>query len=466
MGLLLLSVSIAQAAASVSESAPPPNAATYAAPDPEVDTPTSATTIPLGRPDETKAQRDARMAWWREARFGLFIHWGLYSVPAGIYENQYVDGYPAWIMYDAKIPVAEYAAYAAQFNPVKFDADAWVKLAEDAGTKYIVMTAKHHEGFAMFHSQVDPFNIYDATPFKRDPVAELAAACAKYGMKFGIYYSEAQDWHHPGGAFWNGEPWDPAQLGNMDDYLKNVALPQVTELLTHYGPIAYFWYDTPVGMTPARVAPFLALDRLQPNMIINDRLSADYQVGDTMTPEECVPDVGTLPGVDWETCMTINDSWGYDADDSDYKSAAFILESLIDVASKGGNFLLDVGPDAQGVIPAPEVKRLQAIGAWLKVNGAAIYGTGPTPFGAETTAWNWRCTTKPGMLYISIFTWPQGHFDLSGVKGKVTKAYLLADPERHALVFSQDGGKLTVKLPDQAPDAIASVLCLEVSNPT
>jgi alpha-L-fucosidase len=437
----------------------------------------NATTLPT----ETKEQRDERMAWWRAARFGMFIHWGVYSVPAGTYEGKQIPSLGEWIMYNAKIPVATYASYTQQFDPEKFDADQWVSLAQAAGMKYMVITAKHHDGFAMFHSKVDGYNIYDATPFKRDPLAELAAACAKHGMKLGFYYSQAQDWHHPGGAAQKSVHWDPAQNGDMDDYLKNVAVPQVKELLTNYGPVSVLWFDTPFNfMTPARVAEFTPLLALQPNIIVNNRLGTGFK-GDTETPEQRIPPTGYPDGRDWETCMTINDTWGFKSYDTNFKSTETLLRNLIDIASKGGNYLLNVGPTSEGVIPAPEVERLQAIGQWLKVNGESIYGSGPTAFGAEAgapdptkkdrsgkpvfvAAWDWRCTTKPGKLFIHLFKWPDGKFDLTGVKGTVSKAYLLADPNRTPLTVSQAGDKVSIELPASAPDAVASVMCLEITG--
>jgi alpha-L-fucosidase len=442
-------------------------------------------TQPSTQPTESKEQRDQRMAWWRAARFGMFIHWGVYSVPAGTYNGQQIKGIGEWIMNYASIPVAVYAQFATQFNPTKFNADEWVSIAKNAGMKYIVITAKHHDGFAMFHTRVDGYNIYDATPFKRDPLAELADACRKQGMKLGFYYSQAQDWHHAGGvailrAPRTAEHWDPAQEGDFDEYLKNVSLPQVRELLTNYGPVAVLWFDTPTkAMTPERGQPFIdLLHELQPQIIWNNRLINGGKTGDTETPEQHIPPTG-FPDRDWETCMTINGTWGYKSYDTNFKSIETLLHNLIDIASKGGNYLLNVGPTSEGVIPQPEVDRLTAMGEWLKVNGEAIYGTGPTIFGAEAGSfdpekkdksgkpvynakWEWRCTTRPGKIYIHIFKWPAAPLELPSVKGKIVNAYLLADPQHQPLTVSQTDDKVLITLPPQAPDPIASVLCLEL----
>src|SRR5499427_7213319 len=308
---------------------------------------------------ETKEQRDARMKWWREARFGMFIHWGVYSVPAGTYKGKRIGGIGEWIMNTGKIPVAEYREYAKEFNPVKFNADEWVRLAKQAGMKYIVITSKHHDGFAMFDSTASDWNIVKASPFGRDPLKELAAACKKYGLKLGFYYSEAQDWNNPGGAAAGGH-WDKAQDGNMTEYIRKVAAPQVHEILSNYGPISVLWWDTPVAMTKERADMLLPLLRLQPGIINNNRLGGGYK-GDTETPEQFVPATG-YPGRDWETCMTMNDTWGYKSYDDHWKSNDVLIHNLVDIASKGGNYLLNVGPTSEGLIPDPSVERLKAVG--------------------------------------------------------------------------------------------------------
>ena len=424
---------------------------------------------------ETKQERDVRMAWWREAKFGLFIHWGVYSVPAGYYHGKSVGG-GEWIMNHAKIPMAEYQQFAKEFNPVQFNAEEWVKIAKDAGMKYIVITAKHHDGFAMFHSQASRFNIYDATPFHRDPLKELAAACARAGIKLGFYYSQAQDWNHPGGAA-SGGHWDPAQDGDMDKFIDTVDIPQIRELFSNYGKVAVIWWDTPIGMTPERAQKILPLLQMQPGIISNNRLDAKKITGDYGTPENKIP-TNSL-AMDWETCMTMNGTWGYMRDDNNWKSTSTLLRNLIDIASKGGNYLLNVGPTSEGLIPQASMDRLAEIGQWLRVNGEAIYGTSPTVFGAEAgafsqtetnrngsprfvPAWEWRCTTKPGKVYIHLFKWPSGKFEVTGLKNKVTGACLLADAAHTALEITQTDQTVSVSLPQNAPDPIASVLCLDV----
>jgi alpha-L-fucosidase len=444
--------------------------------------------VPAIQDTETAAQKDTRMEWWREARFGMFIHWGLYSIPAGTWDGKQIPGIGEWIMNNASIPVADYKALAPKFNPMGFSAHDIVALAKLAGMKYIVITAKHHDGFAMFDSKANAFNIVTATPFKRDPLRELADECRKQGLKLGFYYSQDQDWTAPGAsAILRGDHdpvthhWDKAQDGDFDTYLHTKAIPQIKELLTNYGDFpAVVWFDTPTAnMTPERAAEIVALVNQHPNLIWNNRLGGTYK-GDTETPEQYIPPQG-FPGRDWEACMTINDTWGFKSYDTNFKSTETLLRNLIDIASKGGNYLLNVGPDSNGRIPAPEVERLRAMGAWLAVNGDAIYKTGPTLFGAEAgafsatekdkkgaakfiPAWEWRSTTSADKVYIEIFNWPNGSFHLDQLPRKVTKAYLLADPAHNGLQVKQTGDSLDVQLPAKALDPIATVLVLETAK--
>jgi alpha-L-fucosidase len=403
---------------------------------------------------ETPAQHNARMQWWREARFGMFIHWGIYSVPAGTWQGKQIPGIGEWIMNRGKIPVADYARFAEQFNPVRFDADAWVRLAQEAGMKYIIITSKHHDGFAMFKSKASPYNIVDATPFKRDPLKELAAACQKHGVKLGFYYSQAQDWHHRGGAASGGQ-WDkPAQEGDMDAYIRDIAVPQVKEILTNYGPIAVLWWDTPTNMTRERADMLAPLVKLQPGIITNNRLGGGY-MGDTETPENKVPATG-YPR-DWEACMTMNDTWGFKSYDHNWKSGEKLIHTLVDIASKGGNYLLNVGPTAEGEIPAPSVERLKQVGAWMAKNRESIYATTASPF--RRLEWG-RATQKPGKLYLNVFTWPKDGTLVVPMRGTAKNAYLLSAPGT-ALALSPSPAGLKVKVPANAPDPISSVIVLE-----
>ncbi len=441
---------------------------------------------------DADAQREARLRWFREAKFGMFIHWGLYALPAGEWKGQPFDGIGEWAMFKCRIPIAEYEDLARRFNPVKFDAEAWAQLAQDAGMKYLVITSKHHDGFAMFGSKVDGFNIVDATPFKRDPMKELAAACAKRGIRFGFYYSQAQDWHAPGGAIWEGRHenwpvwektrWDPRQEGDFDTYFTRKAIPQVKEILGNYGPISILWFDTPLKvMSEERSGRLKDLVReLQPDCLVNGRLGAGFPSDYASEGDNRIPDL-TRAGA-WETPATLNDTWGFKKNDHNWKKPEDLVFKLVDIVSKGGNYLLNVGPDAEGVIPQPSQDMLRAVGRWLKVNGEAIYGCGPTPFGAEfgapsatekdksgkpkfVPAQAWRCTTKPGRHYFHLHEWPaSGSFTTPPIAAKVVKASLLADPGRDALAFKQTAEGVTIPLPAAAPDPVASVVCVETEG--
>lgn len=397
-----------------------------------------------------------KMEWWRDAKFGMFIHWGIYSVPAGKWDNK--SDYAEWIMWQASLSKSTYGNFANQFNPTSFNADEWVKLAKDAGQKYIVITSKHHDGFAMFHSKVSPYNVVDATPFKRDVIAEMAAACRKYGMKLGLYYSQAQDWYQPGGAHYSGKIWDNGQKGKMEDYIRNIAVPQVKEILSNYGDVAELWWDTPVDMTPELAKLLDDVVKEYPNMITNNRLGGGYH-GDLETPEQYIPATG-IKGKNWEVCMTINKHWGYCAADENWKSTHELLQKLVDIVSKGGNFLLNVGPDSHGIIPVVCQNTLREMGTWLSKNGEAIYGTTASPF--PHLPWG-RATRKGDMIYLHVFDWVDNGKLLLPLSNRIKRAYLLADRKTPLKISNSPRGWL-INLPAYAPDANVSVIAVEIAG--
>ncbi|MFM7182430.1 MAG: alpha-L-fucosidase [Verrucomicrobiales bacterium] len=414
--------------------------------------------------NETKEQRDERMKWWRDAKFGMFIHWGVYAVPAGTYEGKQIKGIGEWIMLNGKIPSATYKKYAEKFTASKYDPAAWAALAKRAGMRYMVITSKHHDGFALFDSKVSYWDAVDASAAKRDLIKPLAEAARKEGLRFGLYYSQAQDWNHPGGAkarMKEGESWDPATKGSYDTYLQTIAEPQVKEILTQIKP-DILWWDTPHWMTKERAEPLIRHLSLVPGIIHNNRLGGEFK-GDTETPEQHIPATG-FKDRDWEVCMTMNDTWGFKSYDHNWKSTNTILHQLCDIVSKGGNFLLNVGPTAEGEIPKESIKRLEAVGRWIDVNGEAIYGTTASPF--HRLPWG-RCTRKATAtgttLYFHVFDWPvDGKLFIPGLKNKVKSAALLAGSV--AVPVTAGGEGVTLQLPAQAPDADVSVIRVETEG--
>jgi len=397
----------------------------------------------------SKEQKDDKMAWWHEAEFGMFIHWGLYAIPGNSSE---------WHMRNLKKSIAEYSKYAEQFNPTLFNADEWAEIARDAGMKYMVITTKHHDGFALFKSKASPYNMVDATPFKRDIIKELAGACPKHDIRLGLYYSLMADWGHRGGGI-GCPPWDPAQIGNIETYFNTVAYPQVKELLTNYGTVAELWFDTdgPEKPTPDQAARIDSLIKLQPLMIVNNRVVR----GDFTNMERHIP-AQAIKGT-WEGCdLIIEGSWGYKHfKPTDVRSLSSLVRELIDVVSKGGNMLLNVGPKPDGTFPGETLDRLKGIGAWMKVNGEAIYGTTASPF--DYLPWG-RCTRKGDNLYLHVFNWPADGKIRIPMPNKVASAWLLSDKSKNRLKYKTIKGELTLNVPAVAPDSIASVIVLQVNG--
>ncbi|MFD2145366.1 alpha-L-fucosidase [Mucilaginibacter antarcticus] len=402
-----------------------------------------------------------RMAWWSKARFGMFIHWGVYSVPAGVYQDKKIPGLGEWIMHEAKIPVDTYQGYAKTFNPTKYNPAEWVKAAKAAGVKYIVITTKHHDGFALFDSKASDWNIVKQTPYGKDVIKMLADECRKQGMKLGFYYSQANDWSNPGGAAAGGH-WDKKQDGSFDDYLDKVAVPQIKEILTNYGDVCELWWDVPTDMTKERAAKFAPLVKQYPNMITNNRLGGDVQ-GDIETPEQYIPATG-IPGRFWETCMTMNDTWGYKMHDERWKSSQTLIRNLVDIASKGGNYLLNVGPKSDGTFPEPITQRLADIGTWMKVNSESVYGTTASPF--RKISWG-RVTTKAAgantTLYLHVFDWPaNGELLLPGLDNQILSAKLLSGSTMFKSKKVADGQVLT--LTGAARDVNSTVIKLTIKG--
>ncbi len=422
---------------------------------------------------ETPAQRDSRMQWWREARFGMFIHWGLYSILAGEWNGE--TNHAEWIRTTAQIPLEEYDQLVPRFNPVKFDAEAWVQMAKDAGMKYIVLTSKHHDGFCLFDSKHTDFDVM-STPFQRDILKELAEACRKAGLKI-CWYHSIMDWHHP--DYVPRREWEKnrsSEGAQLDRYIAHMKA-QLKEIVTNYGEIGVLWFDGEWESTwnNERGRDLYDYVRgLQPNIIINNRVGASRAgmegfdkagegVGDFGTPEQQVPATG-LPGVDWESCITMNNNWGYNSHDQNWKSPTEMIRILADIASKGGNLLLNIGPTSEGVFPQPSIERLREIGNWMRVNSEAIYGTHASPF--KQLVWG-RCTQKSiaggTRLYLHVFDWPtNGSLRVPGVFNQPQKAFLLGDKEKAALVVKREDEALLISVPQQAPDTHNSVVVLDI----
>lgn len=446
---------------------------------------------------ETPVQRAERMRWFADARFGMFIHWGPYAALGGEYQGKPIGWIAEWIQHTARMPLKEYEDDAKLFNPVKFDARRWVKIAKDAGMKYITITSKHHDGFCMWDTKLTDYNIVKWTQFDRDVIAELARECKKEGLKFGLYYS-VRDWHHPdwslryahlekpnSGWGYPASPWtngrvlecgcpscrtdkpitsemDPRPVETADmnrylDYMKG----QLCELLTEFQPDV-MWFDAQDIQEPrlGRVDEMVAaMRRLKPSVIISDRIGPDGTTfGDYGVHEGNVPGKGAAR--EWETCMTLNGTWGYSKFDKNWKPAAEVIRTLVETTSKGGNFLLNVGPDGEGVIPEGSVERLKEVGQWMAVNGESIYGCGAS--GLPKPKWG-MITAKERTIYLHVFNWPaDGRLTLGKSAGiMVRTAYLLADTQKRQLPLKVDGEGMNLTLSLQPPNTVDSVIVLE-----
>ncbi len=442
-------------------------------------------------------------------KYGMFIHWGLYAIPAGTWNGKKMEdikkgpNVSEWIQYQFEIPRAEYGKLAGQFNPVKFNADSIVQLAIDAGMKYIVITAKHHDGFAMYHSKVSKFNILDATPFKRDIVEELYNSCKRRGIKFGLYYSHARDWADDSDSqysviremndkkgeptrIWGANLWDPSS-NTFDEYLKNKAYPQVKELLKKFPDLIVIWYDASTYMLPEQSYNFYKIPfDIQPDLLINSRVGNGFGDFDS-DGDNRIPDKEIKNRV-WQTVGTTNNSWGYKSYDNDFKSFKEQLWWLIDVVSKGGNYLLNVGPDAEGLVPEQSAEILREVGTWLKYNGEAIYNTrtwkiqseGPTflrfkgtedrqrrKFTASFTPSDFWFTSRDNKVYAIAIEYPLDNIAriLSLKKAEstnVSSVKLVSTKE--SLSFKQTDESLVVELPQKKDNISGYALEIEFAN--
>jgi alpha-L-fucosidase len=423
---------------------------------------------------ETPAETAARMKWFNEARFGMFIHWGVYSQAAGFWNGEAVPGAGEWLQNGGKIPAAEYrAGLIDKFNPVKYDPDAWVLAAKNAGMKYIVITSKHHDGFCLWDSKLTDWDVA-STPYKKDLLQPLAAACKKHGIRFCLYHS-IMDWSHPDWgtkAPWRGNAANPQpDMDRFTTYLKG----QLKELVALYHP-GILWFDGEweAAWTHERgVDLYDMLRAMDPALIINNRVDkgragmkghttdAKFK-GDYGTPEQEIPATGFGPDVAWESCMTMNGTWGFKTSDTRWKSTQTLVRNLIDIASKGGNYLLNVGPTGEGEIPAASLERLAAIGEWMKTRGESIHGTTASLF--PKVSWDGRSTTRreadgTTRLYLHVFSRPEGgKLTVNGLATRPEQAAVLGQPGD--LTISGQAGAWTLQLPDGPLDPIATVITL------
>ena len=451
------------------------------------------TTLLLGSATMATAEEADRFGWFTSTRLGMFIHWGPYAITGCEWQGK-TGKRDAHMMNEFRIPLADYRQLASGFNPTQYDAAQWVKLAKDAGLGYVIYVTKHHDGFAMYDSPSSPFDIPDVSHFKRDPLKELAEACRAQGVTLCLYYSLGRDWSMPGvptgGKRCNDWDFPTPPADAQATYIQTKVKPQLKELLTQYGPIGAIWFDTPDQITKEHSSELRKhILSLQPQCLINARIGnnlGDYDIFEQKIPKDSIH----RP---WETCLTINDRWGYDKSNHNWKSPAMIVRCLVDVASKGGNFVVNIGPTGEGLVPEPSVERLHALGDWLQVNRESILGTTASRFAATDGGMvfqeinpdgseakvtkdgsavahearlprGWRSTTAPGAIYIHLFDRPTANtVTLQNVPVTVSAATLLADTQHRPLTVQQSGKALTVTLPADIWDDRCTVLKLAIA---
>ena len=446
--------------------------------------------IAAGSPDlqwerDAKATRDQRLGWWREAKFGCFIHWNDASLLGSEWKGKHYGGYAEHIQRMAKIPCEEYRReVAGKFNPTKFDADQWVQLIKKAGMRYVIITAKHHDGFAVYDSDVSDFSIVKMSPYGRDPMADLKSACDKHGLKFGFYYSHAFDWGEPNGP---GNDWDyqnpggdrhlhggrnwydahPEMVPRIRKYVDGKSLPQVLELIKKFDP-DIFWFDTPHKLPPEENLRILkAVRTAKPSLVVNSRIVQGYDgwpghFGDYASTGDRAVDFRSRDG-DWETIPTTNESYGYSKSDHSHKTPEFLVRVMAKAAARGGNMLLNIGPKGDGEIDAPDVEILTGIGKWMDVNEVSIRGTDRTTLPVQ--AWG-ESTRKKNTFYLHVFNWPSdGTLELGGFLGTINKAWLLSDKNQTPLSHERtDEMTVQFRVSNDAPDLASSVIVVEVDD--
>jgi alpha-L-fucosidase len=406
---------------------------------------------------DTAKQSTKRGRFFADGNYCMFIHWGLYSHIANKWDGKTFYGIGEWIMNRqmADIQVDEYKSIAKEFNPVEFDAHEIARLAKDAGMKYIIITSKHHDGFAMFHSTTNKFNIVDATPFGRDPMKELSDACHELGLGFGFYYSHNQDWTYPGGA--GGPRVDhEGNKKTFDDYFVEKCLPQVEEITKNYGEIELIWFDTP-GNMPKKYAQQLVevVHRNQPVTLVAGRVG--YDLGDYQTLGDMEVPLENIEGL-WEGIDVTNDSWGYAWYDENWKTPKQVLTTLIATVARGGTFMLNVGPDGLGRIPEPAKQTLRSAGKWIAKYPQVVYGTDASPWN-HALPWG-DVVVKENKMYLAVYDWPAtGELWLPGLQTQIEGVNLMDDTKKYKkLTFSKNGDWTCINIPFQAPDKMISII--------